>query len=86
MTSPPDLGQSKRRCLGDLIDRWCRVESGRTNGELARLLDVHPTTLSRWRSGERAVPDQILAWIADSLDLRLRLDSRFGWSIEGGQP
>lgn len=79
-----ELDDSKRTVLGDLVDRWCSFEPGRTSASLARTLDVHPTTISRWRSGERSVPDQKLAWIAESLGVSLRLDSRFGWSIEGG--
>ncbi len=46
---PVDL----RRRIADLTDEW--VRSGRSLGELSRLLGIRPTTLRRWCEGRVAV-------------------------------
>jgi len=38
--------------------------SGLTNAELARIVEVHPVTVSHWRSGKHEVPGAVLAYIA----------------------
>lgn len=73
--------RSKIKAVRDLIDLWCEREPGRMQLDLASTLGVHPVTLSRWRSGERAVPDWTLASIASAVGVGLYLDSTDGWSI-----
>ena len=72
---------SKRDVLRELIDRWCRQADKRIQMDLATAIGVHPVTLARWRSGDRSVPDWILAWIAEQVNAPLTLDASAGWSI-----
>ena len=47
--------------------------------DLAEALGVHPITLSRWRRGERSVPDWTIAWIAKAVDVEVSLASLYWW-------
>ena len=75
---------SKREVFRRLIDRWCEAEPGRMQLHLAASLGVHPVTLSRWRSGERTVPDWVLATVSDRVGVEVSLDAVDGWSVSGG--
>jgi len=77
----PAIRDSKRAAIRRLIDLWCEAEPGRMQLDLAKSLGVHPVTLSRWRSGERAAPDWTLAWVAESVGVEVSLDSTAGWLI-----
>lgn len=48
--------------------------SGLTNAELARIVEVHPVTVSHWRSGKHEVPGAVLAYIALYVGVKGLLD------------
>lgn len=81
----PAIRDSKRETIRRLIDLWCEQEPGRMQLALAASIGVHPVTLSRWRSGERACPDWVLATIAESVGVEISLDATSGWTINGGE-
>jgi DNA-binding XRE family transcriptional regulator len=78
------IRRSKRETVRELVDRWCKAHTGRLQADLASTLGVHPVTLSRWRTGERAAPDWVLATLAEMLGVEVALDATSGWSVVGG--
>lgn len=77
MSTSPD---EKARIGGRL--RWAREQSGLSQGQVAKLLDLHRPTISQIEAGERAVKADEVARFADLYDVRddwiLRGDEVFG--------
>lgn len=74
-----DLRGSRAQVFRDLTDEWS-LEFGETHRCLAARLGVHWTSVSRWRSGDREVPDRILFKVARMVRRSLVVGAG-GWSL-----
>ena len=50
------------------------VTTGLSQGRLAKLIDAHPNTVSRWASGRCEVPGAVLAYLRLYRDVKALLD------------
>lgn len=61
--------------FGKLFDKLCE-QSGKSNTEIAKGLDVDKATIGRWRSGERSPKLSSLSMIADYFGVDIQIFSR----------
>lgn len=80
MTGRSD-GPDRSVVFSTLVERWIAIGDRRREADLAAAMGVHPTTLSRWKAGDRWVPDHPMAWLAGEVGVELRLHPATGWAI-----
>lgn len=61
--------------FGKLFNKLCE-QSGKSNAEIARGLDIDKATVGRWRTGERSPKLSSLSTIADYFNVDIKIFSR----------